>query len=617
MRTLLAFLTILIGICVSAQEVETPLSFDPIKALDSQERTKESEGSSIQQRIAVDLPFRDDFSQDHFPGNPAANVVLWEDLNVKLSSGFAVDPPSIGVLVFDGLNKDGYPYDNGSPTNEGYADTLTSVEVNLAGASDLVLSFFYQPQGRGEAPDPADILHLEFYNALDEEWSLVWTVNGSILQPFQQILLEIESQYVQDGFRFRFYNYGNLTGALDQWSLDWVYLDQNRSVNDSVLVDVGFAYQEHSLLNRKHTSMPWEHFRTSPEERMLPAKDIRLLNNRTQAAFIDGSGYEVSYDGTVQESFTDSEVPSAQPNEILAISQEVNSAPNFYVYPTNVNDTCADFTVSFSFNTSPDLNEENNHMQFTQRFHNFYSYDDGEAEQGYGVENANGAKIAFKHEIFQEDTLLAVQMYFLPLSLDVDDELLAITVWADDNGAPGEELYQDDISRTVEYTQDGSFHQYDLQDTLVLSPGEYFIGWVQAGDERLNIGNDKSLSNNLGRLYFNTGSNWTPTTVDGTLMIRPVFPSLRPDPITGLEDSALESISVHYLQESGQIQISGVDRHNLSAQIFDIQGRLVSQYTLAFGDNLIPIPVVNRGLYIVRLHSQSGAQRTERIVIQR
>ena len=128
---------------------------------------------------ALNLPFVDDFS--NYSGYPDPH--LWKDRQGFVNTGFAVLPPTIGVVTLDALNEYGqvYPQANSMAFP---ADTLTSQPIRLDSnfvqhrpmqASDsLYFSFYYQPGGSsrdpeaggweiiGDAPEHSDKLVLEF-----------------------------------------------------------------------------------------------------------------------------------------------------------------------------------------------------------------------------------------------------------------------------------------------------------------------------------------------------------------------------------------------------------------------------------------------------------------------
>ena len=94
-----------------------------------------------------------------------------------------------------------------------------------------------------------------------------------------------------------------------------------------------------------------------------------------------------------------------------------------FAFPTN-NDDSARFTVKHFITQKGD----NDTVLFQQKFYNYYAYDDGTAEYGYGL-NASGGKIAMRFSLAKADTLRGVQMYFNPIIQNVSSRHFKIMVW--------------------------------------------------------------------------------------------------------------------------------------------------------------------------------------------
>ena len=73
---------------------------------------------------------------------------LWTDASAYINRTFPLNPPSIGVATFDGLNEVGLPYNFDIPLRV-VADYLSSVPLRLGSLPDtnVFFSFFYQPKG--------------------------------------------------------------------------------------------------------------------------------------------------------------------------------------------------------------------------------------------------------------------------------------------------------------------------------------------------------------------------------------------------------------------------------------------------------------------------------------
>ena len=102
----------------------------------------------------LSLPFWDDFSSAivNQPGHIQSNYPidsLWESYkSIWISNGIGLNPPSLNVATFNGLNSNHLPYSDQLLAN-GSRDTLTSRAIDLSGLiaaerNSVFLSFFYQ-----------------------------------------------------------------------------------------------------------------------------------------------------------------------------------------------------------------------------------------------------------------------------------------------------------------------------------------------------------------------------------------------------------------------------------------------------------------------------------------
>ena len=150
---------------LSAQEVLSDLHFIP--------NLLNKEANIKQNKSALTLPFIDDFS---YSASQAANN-LWRFSSVHINQSYPINPPTIGVATFDGLNIDGLAYSIGTSNSQGEADTLLSQEINLSNINAAYLLFYYQPQGLGDNPQTEDSLILEFKD-INNNWIVQWKKKG-------------------------------------------------------------------------------------------------------------------------------------------------------------------------------------------------------------------------------------------------------------------------------------------------------------------------------------------------------------------------------------------------------------------------------------------------------
>ena len=95
---------------------------------------------------ALQLPFWDDFSSGEY------SELLWEAKGVNASFTTGISAPSLGVVVFDGVDETGQPYSS-TRLEEGEGDQLLSKPIDLTAAEDTYLSFYWQAGGKAERPD--------------------------------------------------------------------------------------------------------------------------------------------------------------------------------------------------------------------------------------------------------------------------------------------------------------------------------------------------------------------------------------------------------------------------------------------------------------------------------
>lgn len=197
----------------------------------------------------IELPFFDDFSGTSiFPDSRK-----WSDNFVFINDTYSDKQITKGVATFDAIDNYGKMYE--TAISSGFeADKLTSHPVNLeySATDNIVLSFFYQAGGLGDAPEPHDSLTLQFLDPEENKWYAIWRVNGSSDQSFRQAVIAIDNQrFLKKGFQFRFINYASISpntgdpsmiGNCDHWNIDYVYLDLNRDMNDTVYADVAFRW---------------------------------------------------------------------------------------------------------------------------------------------------------------------------------------------------------------------------------------------------------------------------------------------------------------------------------------------------------------------------------------
>jgi hypothetical protein len=634
-RRILLLLLLISVSRLCAQEVEVPLIYNPSVRQQFLEEQRLPNISESRGGSSLSLPFFDDFSRFSLPTNNP-NIPeewqRWEDNDVYINNTFPLSPMTLGVATLDGLAADGTPYSDTlwfpSITETfldwGLADSLTSLPINLSGYTvedNIYLVFHYEGGGLGNAPDEdgilgaeGDSLILEFYSPLQQgQWSKVWAVQGG-QDPasFDTVFVHINDFiYLQDGFKFRFKNYCTLHGALDHWHLDYVIINNNIDPNAFFYDEVSFEYQNNTLLNFGYTSMPWTHYQSNPPLYTLDEWTYyqRNLNETANIA----TTWRAFYEGN--EVFESSLDANTQDNGYSEIQRTVSTSD--FVFETPVTVDSASFEICASFNPT-DIRPQNDTMCFTQHFSNYYSYDDGTAERAYGIQSAGG-KMAMKFNAAVPDTLIGIYMYFVPIQYVAEDQTFILQVWDDASGLPGNLLTSDfdnfNFSLPHYYASGPNlFVYYDFTDNIFIDQGDFYVGYIQQNAVSLNVGLDKNTSANATKLFFQIqGQGWSPSTIAGSVMIRPIFKSGLPDWVN-VNEGLAEVSEVYPNPASDEIRfMMHPDFNRYQCRILDMTGRIVEEHQFVNGGNQVfSVAALASGNYFMQIVSEDGQMHAVR-----
>lgn len=522
--SLLLFYTLLGSVMTNAQEALSHRATLVAKKTSSTVAIKNRLKS--QKSGSLDLPFFDDFSQN-IPGYP--DQTRWADSLAYINNSYPVNPPSVGVATLDAVDATGTLYSQAS-SSPFLADALTSqpIQLSYSPSDSIYLSFFYQPQGLGDMPEPKDSLTLDFFAPLSETWHRIWAVPGDSLRAFRPVILPVnDTIYLHDGFRFRFRNYASLSdytadpGKIDNddhWHIDYVYLDKNRKMADTIPDDVAFSTLPKSIL-KSYESIPWSHYQIASNREITPTDTFTYQNLYSIVRKVDRhfsiEGLNLSYSYLFDP--TSENVPAFSEQKYVADIDKI---------PYTAADS-ADFLIRCWLTTDTvsarKMYRANDTVSYIQKFSNYYAYDDGTAEYGYGLsgQGAQGAELAYRFVLFQQDTLRAVKMYFNRSLDDVNQVDFDLAVWNNANGKPGDIIYQQSNSSITPYFDNlNQFHTY-LLDTPVALPDTFYVGWIQNYITFLNVGFDINRVHN-DQIFFNISGSWEKSRFKGSLMIRPV-----------------------------------------------------------------------------------------------
>ena len=508
-------------------------------------------------------------------------------------------------------------------------DTVWAFGSCLPGMFTLITDTL-TPMAQGSIAIPCDSV---FTTVADTTWYHVWSTPGQSLQDFmaenggqyfKPVMIPIRDlRYFTDHFYFRFYNYASIEnsshpqnrGNEDEWNIDFVYLNLGRTFVDTSYPMLTFSGQLPSFLNR-YQAMPYKQYRANPNAAVRESLELDITN-------LDNIAHEAHYHYTVNQ------IGGNQHYTRYVDPVIVNPyAQSGYLNcpPTSESPACPYvgqlFNMSYAYDT---VSYEIKHyiydstcipplidsMVYRQGFYNYYAYDDGTPEMGYGVVPAGGA-FAVRFELSDYDTIAGVQLLFNRTLNDANNKYFDIVLWKEENGRPGQEIYRLENQRPQWEEQIYRFHYYPFDKTVTLA-GSFFIGIVQQASSLINIGFDGSNDNSMNAFY-NTNGSWQPTEMHGTLMIRPVVGKSY---YIGVEEfeSPSETVRIYPNPASNVLNINiQEDTEIVTTCIFDLTGRKV--YQNAFKET-IPVDNLTDGLYFISLTTAQGQVITQKIVIRK
>ena len=608
-KLILLFLFLSFG--VKSQEVISPL----ISNSDLQKNTR----SIYDNKSSLSIPFIDDFSNNS--SYPDSN--LWKDNSVFINRNYGVNPITIGVATFDGLNLNGRAYNmTSTSTDSENADTLTSQQIDLSNIDTSYFMFYYQAQGNGNDPQITDSLILEFYSGTDSLgdaiWNTVWEKEGSTFHEFKKVVyIFTDPEYLTLDFSFRFRNLASVTGNFDHWNIDYVKLDEYHNSSDtSFLNDVAFVRNTPHILKR-YREMPWIHFVNDMTQEINDSLDIILRNNTDIIQSIDyrydvyNENGNLTYHYPVLGGNNSTRNVDVPPYYYIDTGTYAFNSPPIMIddqiFPVSSADS-AEFIFRNSINTEPSDFKNNDTVFHLQRFYSHFAYDDGSAESAYGI-NVQGAKLAYEFKLNRPDTLRIVQMKFIEMHEDLTNNKFALTIWDNNNGNPGQELYKDTVE--IEYKDRGKFTNYYLKNGVGLI-GTFFVGWEQITNDILNLGLDKNSVANDYMLY-NIGGGWVNSQFPGAWMIRPVVNFDAPI-ISSLSEKVVIYCKIYPNPFSNKTSIYFNSNSQRIFKLFDMMGRTVRSFSSS--ENIIDIykEDLRRGIYFIQI-IEGGSVQTKKIVI--
>lgn len=635
MRLFALLVFIILTTSANGQLVLTPIHKEIPKSGAADKRTEDI--------TPLSLPFWDDFATIK---NGVADAALWQYANsVWINSGLGINPPSLNVATFDGLDSLGKPYRVNDVLAKGFADKMVSAplrldEVVVANRTNVAITFFYQFKGRGEAPDAGDLLSLHFKNNLGV-WTQVWSIenNGTLAaDQFVRVTIPITgADYFHDAFQFRFQNFARLSGPYDTWHVDYVYVNNGvpfTSTPSYPLFPDRTISQPLTSLFQNYRAIPIKHFFSDPVF-PLTNPEITVTNLRTDQGASTSPGQPVSYSSQLhlisyqsEVAYVDDLILDTNTGTIQVFNGEASNMllqtlPDPVVFNNNADSIF--IRLRASIDSGDDVPEpdpfwdydaavfhplkfrSNDTTYTTFALSNYYAYDDGEAEYGAGLNKA-GAQVAYRFDMLTDeaDTIVAVDLYF-PRFGDESSQSVQLQIHKNLSDAASDLLYTGTIP--IQRNSFNKFWRFKLPEPKTVR--DFFhIGWRQTNSALIAIGLDKNTVV-PGKIFVNLNGTWEEDELAGSLMMRPVFGKGNGEVISGVPET--KTIRAYPNPNTGVFYAAGELNQ---IQLLDLTGKPVSIETESLqNETRITVVTPVAGIYVLRAW-QGNHMLTQKVIVR-
>ena len=621
-----------------------PLPADPARA-----RYAPAAAPKAQHRgtTAVSLPFFDDFTTP-LEGPPRAD--LWKRGGAFVSNRLAIRPLTRGAATLDGLRANGQSYSGQITSPNGALDSLVSESINLATvtpADRVYLSFAWQagsivgvPSGSTSSPVRLEL----FVKTSAGLWESKWFFNAARQRTgFRQQVIDLNQvQYLHGDFQFMFVATGNTSENSDNWSIDYVLLNSQRSATDTTFVDVatgaglagGIPTGGLRSPLRRYTSMPvWQYNAASqPTSELNPNLGVNLTNlSGTLAGLpvdVQGSVRDLASGAPLGFWLQSSALLSGRSRQTPAVGSAASVA-----LPITPDAKRLRYTLALnSREPAGSRTLANDTISRDLELANYYAYDDGTAE---GITSlvpyttGQQAAVAYRINLNKPDYVRGVRLYPVypgtdlvgtTRVLDYAARTVTIGVWDDNGGRPATTNARVTKVATIPAQANipagWQYYQIDFDQPVPVT-GTFYVGFSQPATSRfLPYGRDLNSSfparhfwqrNNAG--VWDTANFANPS----ALMMRPVMTNTVATATAPAQAAA--AYSVYPNPAHGFVTVTGPAFAR--AALLDALGRVVWEQPAAqAGQPTFSLPTLPAGVYLVRLTLANGATVARRLLLE-
>lgn len=562
----------------------------------------------------LSLPFWDDFSR------PGIDSTKWISEGATQSFTVGNFPPTLGVLLLDGVDERGRPYSN-IQYEQGFTDRITSQPINLSEippteSNTVYLSFFWQAGGKGELPDLNDEISLQFMDS-DGFWFDVWNKPGGTLAEqffFTQEIIQVAQEYHHEEFQFRFQIRGRRSGPFDSWVLDYVFLNKNRTPAETHFQDRALT-ELNARPFEKYTAIPLIVLQENPGEFWNnTGNEFKNLSNTFRA---------MEYSIEIRESQSGNLVKSINSNTPFNPVPVGNERRSFISNPFSeitLPEVETDYELVTYLITGDDVltvqeNGEsvlypeidfriNDTVRTKVPIRDFLAYDDGSVDYSAGINQRSGM-LATRYEVDRPFFLKGISINFTNFSQI--GRVIDLTVWTDLEEDP---VYVKEVF-IPEKNDLNEFAYFELDQNVSID-STFYIGFSQFTNDFVYVGLDKTY-NNGQEIFFNVVGAWVQnSTVEGSLMMRPHLTLTAPVDNDDAEGSIPFKVFPNPVTE--RLHVEGQFE---TFEIFDPMGRILSLPMEEYEKGkIINFTGQQKGIYLLKTLDSQKKQKSIRILVK-
>jgi hypothetical protein len=563
----------------------------------------EIESNRMRTQNTNQIPFWDDFSG-------GIDTLKWTIKGGSYTETIGINPPSLGMVLFDGVDNLGKPYSN-SIQNQGESDIITSKPFDFntipeGQKESLFLSFFWQAGGLGEIPDENDQLLLQILTQ-QKNWLTIWSqAGGKNNNPelFTQEIIKIIPEWQHSEFQFRFVSDGRKSGPFDSWMIDYVYLNTGRASNN-------ISYLDRSLTKKNNLRLG--DYGAFPQALLEKNSTLTWSTVKNEFLNLENRFRAMEYSITIEDLGSGKKTPvnlntpfnpvpnsrerrGFQSREITGL--ETPSKPSNLKITTYL--TSGDKSLFTIFQGDTTYYDQVNYAQndTVSTFFpllDYFAYDNGSADYAAGINQRSGM-LAVKYNTPEEVYIKGISINFsnrAQLDLPID-----IMIWDQLEKKPlfvKEELILKPIGEE-------KFAYYEL-DTNIRVSGEFFIGFTQFTNDFIHVGLDKT-NDQSDKIFYNIAGTWIQNEeVIGSLMIRPHVSLTKPFSESRNSEKPLK---IYPNPSDGILNIEG---EFSNPKIFDSFGREIFANREFTSSGEILTFIRNKpGIYLLNLITEKGSE---------